>query len=90
MAEINNEQRGRRKTRVGTVLSDKMTKTVVVGVERRVSHPLYGKKVVLTSKYYAHDEEGRAHAGDLVRIVETRPVSKTKRWRVVEVLDRAR
>jgi small subunit ribosomal protein S17 len=90
MAEINNEQRGTRKTRVGTVLSDKMDKTVVVGVERHVSHPLYGKQVVRTSKYYAHDEEGRAHEGDLVRIVETRPLSKTKRWRVVEVLERAR
>jgi small subunit ribosomal protein S17 len=90
MVENSNEQRGRRKTRVGTVLSDKMDKTVVVGVERRVSHPLYGKQVTRTSKYYAHDEAGSAHAGDRVRIVETRPLSKTKRWRVVEVLERAR
>ena len=90
MAEMNNEERGSRKTRVGTVLSDKMDKTVIVGVERRVSHPLYGKQVVRTSKFYAHDEEGSAHAGDKVRIVETRPLSKTKRWRVVEVLERAR
>jgi small subunit ribosomal protein S17 len=90
MAENNSEQRPRRKTRVGRVLSDKMDKTVVVGVERRVSHPLYGKQVTRTSKYYAHDEGGSAHAGDVVRIVETRPLSKTKRWRVVEVLERAR
>ena len=90
MAETNKQQRGTRKTRVGTVLSDKMEKTVVVGVTRRVAHPLYGKQVMRTSKYYAHDAEGRAHEGDLVRIVETRPLSKTKRWRVVEVLERAR
>ena len=90
MADQTNNERGRRKTRVGTVLSDKMTKTVIVGVERRVAHPLYGKQVVRTKKYYAHDEEGRAHAGDTVRIVETRPLSKTKRWRVVEVIEQAK
>jgi small subunit ribosomal protein S17 len=90
MAEMNNEERGRRKTRVGTVLSDKMDKTVIVGVERRVAHPLYGKQVVRTKKYYAHDEAGQAHAGDTVRIVETRPLSKTKRWRVVEVIEQAK
>lgn len=91
MAEqTNNEERGRRKSRVGTVLSDKMEKTVIVGVERRVAHPLYGKQVVRTKKYYAHDEEGQAHAGDVVRIIETRPLSKTKRWRLVEVIERAK
>jgi small subunit ribosomal protein S17 len=91
MAEqTNNEARGRRKTRVGTVLSDKMEKTVVVGVTRRVAHPLYGKQVVRTKKYYAHDEAGQAHAGDVVRIVETRPLSKLKRWRLVEVIEQAR
>ena len=88
--EMNNEERGRRKTRVGTVLSDKMAKTVIVGVTRKVAHPLYGKQVTRTKKYYAHDEESRAHAGDVVRIVETRPLSKTKRWRVVEVIEQAR
>jgi small subunit ribosomal protein S17 len=91
MAEqTNQEERGRRKVRVGTVLSDKMDKTVVVGVTRRVAHPLYGKQVVRTKKYYAHDAEGQAHAGDKVRIVETRPLSKTKRWRVVEVIEQAK
>lgn len=91
MAEqTNTEERGRRKSRVGKVLSDKMEKTVIVGVERRVAHPLYGKQVVRTKKYYAHDEAGEAHAGDLVRIIETRPLSKTKRWRLVEVIERAK
>lgn len=84
------QERGRRKTRVGRVVSDGMSKTVVVAVERRVAHPLYGKRVVRTSKYYAHDEEGRAHTGDTVRIVETRPLSKLKRWRVVEILEQAK
>lgn len=88
--EMNTEERGRRKTRVGKVLSDKMEKTVIVGVERRVAHPLYGKQVARTKKYYAHDEAGTAHAGDTVRIVETRPLSKTKRWRVVEVIEQAK
>ena len=83
-------QRAERKTRVGTVVSDKMDRTVVVAVERQVSHPLYGKKVVRTSKFHAHDEENSAHQGDTVRIMETRPLSKTKRWRVVEVLERAK
>jgi small subunit ribosomal protein S17 len=79
-----------RKVRVGTVLSDKMNKTVIVGVERRITHPLYGKKITRTKKYYAHDEESVAHIGDTVRIVETRPLSKTKRWRVTEVLEQAK
>ena len=84
------QERNRRKTRVGKVVSDKMDKTVVVAVERRVTHPLYGKQVVRTSKYYAHDEERSAHAGDTVRIVETRPLSKLKRWRVVEIIEQAK
>ena len=79
-----------RKVRVGTVLSDKMNKTVIVGVERRVTHPLYGKKITRTKKYYAHDEGSVAHVGDTVRIVETRPLSKMKRWRVTEVLEQAK
>ena len=83
------ETRGSRKLRQGTVVSDKMDKTVVVAVERRVADRLYGKQVVRTKKYYAHDEEGIAHAGDTVRIMETRPLSKLKRWRVVEVVERA-
>ncbi|MGD8276918.1 MAG: 30S ribosomal protein S17 [Gemmatimonadota bacterium] len=82
--------RGTRKTRVGRVVSDKQQKTVVVAVERRVSHPLYGKQVVRTQKYYVHDEQGLAHEGDVVRISETRPLSKLKRWRVVEVVEQAR
>jgi len=82
--------RNSRKVRLGTVVSDKMDKTVVVAVERQVSHPLYGKRVVRTKKYYAHDEENTARPGDVVRIMETRPLSRTKRWRVVEVVERAR
>ena len=83
-------ERGRRKTRVGTVVSDKMDKTVVVVVERRYAHPLYGKQVTRTKKYLAHDENNEYHTGDVVRIVETRPLSKQKRWRVVEVVERAK
>lgn len=83
-------ERGRRKTRVGTVVSDKMNKTVVVLVERRLAHPLYGKQVTRSKKYHAHDENNEYHVGDLVRIVETRPLSKLKRWRVVEAIERAK
>lgn len=91
MAEMDNTtERGSRKVRMGTVLSDKMNKTVIVGVERRVSHPIYGKKVVRTKKFYAHDEESQARQGDVVRIMETRPLSKQKRWRVIEVVERAK
>lgn len=84
------DTRGNRKVRVGTVVSDRMNKTVVVAVERRVSHPLYGKQVVRTKKLHAHDEEDTARQGDVVRIMETRPLSKTKRWRVVEIVERAK
>jgi small subunit ribosomal protein S17 len=83
-------QRGSRKTRLGRVVSDKMQKTVVVAIERRVPHPVYGKMVTHTSKVKAHDEENSAKAGDLVRIAETRPLSKDKRWRLVEIVERAR
>jgi len=79
-----------RKTRVGRVVSDKMEKTVVVALERRVPHPVYGKMVTHTKKVKAHDEENSAKAGDLVRIAETRPLSKDKRWRLVEIVERAR
>ncbi|MBX6363537.1 MAG: 30S ribosomal protein S17 [Gemmatimonadetes bacterium] len=84
-----NETRGSRKVRQGTVVSAKMQKTVVVAVERRVADRLYGKQVVRTKKYYAHDEENTAKEGDVVRIMETRPLSKQKRWRVVEIVERA-
>lgn len=77
-----------RKVRVGTVVSDKMDKTVVVVVEWRSPHPLYKKPVRRRTRFYAHDEKGQCRVGDLVRIVETRPLSKTKRWRVAEVLAR--
>ena len=79
-------KRGLRKERVGVVVSDKMEKTIVVAVIRRVPHPKFRKIVKRTSKFYAHDEKGEAKAGDKVRIVEGRPVSKNKRWRLVEVL----
>ena len=93
MAEMTNEQaatRGSRKTRTGLVVSDKMQKTVVVAIERRVPHPVYGKIVTRTTRLKAHDEENSAKVGDTVRIVETRPLSKDKRWRLVEIVDRAR
>ena len=82
--------RGYRKTRRGYVVSDKMTKTVVVAVEDRVKHPKYDKIMRRTTKVKAHDEAGAAGIGDLVTIVETRPLSATKRWRVVEVLEKAK
>ncbi|MEE8117505.1 MAG: 30S ribosomal protein S17 [Gemmatimonadales bacterium] len=81
--------RGRRKTRTGVVVSDKMTKTVVVRLTRRFAHELYGKQVTRTKRVSVHDERG-AKVGDTVRIMETRPLSKTKRWRVVEIVERAR
>ena len=82
--------RASRKTRVGLVVSDKMEKTVVVSIERRVQHPVYGKMVRRTKRFKAHDEMNEAKAGDTVRIMETRPMSKDKRWRVVEIVERAR
>jgi len=82
--------RNARKTRIGLVVSDKMDKTVVVSIERRVQHPVYGKMVRRTKKLKAHDEQNEAKTGDTVRIMETRPLSKDKRWRVVEIIERAR
>jgi small subunit ribosomal protein S17 len=82
--------RNSRKMRTGIVVSDKMQKTVVVAIERRVAHPVYGKMITRTKRLKAHDEENSAKTGDTVRIVETRPLSKDKRWRVVEIVDRAR
>lgn len=84
------DERGRRKTRVGVVVSDKSDKTVVVKVERRFAHPLYGKQMTRSKKYHAHDENNEYHIGDTVRITETRPLSKLKRWRVSELIERAR
>lgn len=82
--------RGTRKSRIGIVVSDKMQKTVVVALQRRVKHPVYGKMMTRTKHVKAHDEENSAKTGDTVRIMETRPLSKDKRWRVVEIVDRAR
>ena len=84
------EARGFRKTLEGLVVSDKMDKTVVVAVEDRVKHPLYGKVMRRTSKVKAHDEQNQSGIGDSVRIMETRPLSAAKRWRVVEILEKAK
>jgi small subunit ribosomal protein S17 len=84
------EDRGTRKTRVGFVVSDKMDKTVVVSIERRFPHPLYGKMITRSKRLKAHCADNGAKTGDRVRIMETRPLSKDKRWRVVEILERAR
>lgn len=80
--------RGHRKERVGEVISNKMNKTIVVRVQRRFAHPVFKKVVTAYSKFYAHDEKSEARPGDRVRIEETRPLSKTKRWRLVEVVER--
>ena len=82
--------RGRRKTAIGYVVSDKMDKTIVVEIESRAQHPKYGKIIRTTKKVKAHDEEGTAGIGDRVSLMETRPLSATKRWRLVEVLERAK
>ncbi len=83
-------ERNLRKSRVGKVVSDKMDKTIVVAIEDNVKHPLYKKIVKNTIKLKAHDEEGIAHTGDRVLIMETRPISKDKRWRVVEIIEKAK
>lgn len=82
-------ERGLRKTRNGVVVSDKMDKTIVVRVERRLRHPLYGKQIRRYDKFYAHDEENSAHIGDTVRIMETRPLSKNKNWRLLEIIKKS-
>ena len=84
------EQRGKRKRRIGVVVSDKMDKTVVVVVERLVRHPLYKKVLRKRKKYYAHDENNECKIGDVVEIMETRPLSKLKRWRVVRIIEKAK
>lgn len=83
------EQRNLRKVRQGKVVSDKMEKTIVVAVEDRVRHPLYNRTIRKTKKFKAHDEENSCRIGDIVRVMETRPLSKDKRWRVIEILERA-
>lgn len=97
MAEVQNSSapesaaaRNARKQRVGLVVSDKMDKTITIAIERQVKHPIYGKFVKQTTKLKAHDEHNEARAGDTVRIQETRPLSKTKCWRLVEVVERAK
>ncbi len=82
--------RNLRKERIGIVVSDKMDKTITVSVERKVKHPIYGKFVKKTSKFHAHDENNDCGAGDTVRIMETRPLSKSKNWRLVEIIERAK
>ena len=84
------EQRGLRKTRVGVVVSDKMDKTIVVAIRTRVKHPLYGKIMNRTNKIKAHDEENQCGIGDTVKIMETRPLSKDKHWRLVEIIEKAK
>ena len=93
MAETTNTNaasRTARKVRTGVVISDKMQKTVVVEIERRVPHPVYGKMITRSTRLKAHDEENAAKTGDTVRVMETRPLSKDKRWRVVEIVGRAK
>jgi small subunit ribosomal protein S17 len=89
-ADAPDAERGRRKVREGLVVSDKMDKTVVVKVEAMVKHRLYGKVVRQTSKLMAHDEQNAASVGDRVRVMETRPLSATKRWRLVEIVEKAK
>ena len=84
------EKRNLRKERIGVVTSDKMEKSIVVSVERKVKHPKYGKFVKLTTKFVAHDETNYCHIGDTVKIMETRPLSKSKNWRMVEIVERAK
>jgi small subunit ribosomal protein S17 len=93
MAENTNtatDTRNLRKTRIGVVTSNKMTKTITVAVERKVKHPIYGKFVKKTTRFHAHDEKNEASIGDVVRIMETRPMSKTKRWRLVEIVEKVK
>jgi small subunit ribosomal protein S17 len=87
---ITMEERNLRKERIGVVTSDKMDKSIVVSVERKVKHPKYGKFVKKTTKFVAHDEKNDSNIGDTVRIMETRPLSKTKNWRLVEIVERAK
>lgn len=93
MAENTNtaeNTRNLRKVRIGVVTSNKMTKTITVAVERKVKHPIYGKFVKKTTSFHAHDEKNEASIGDIVRIMETRPLSKTKRWRLVDIVEKVK
>jgi small subunit ribosomal protein S17 len=83
-------ERNLRKERIGKVVSNKMEKSITVAIERRVKHPIYGKFVAKTTKFMVHDEKNEAHEGDIVRISETRPLSKNKRWRLVEIIEKAK
>ena len=87
---MNMEKRNLRKERIGVVTSDKMEKSIVVAVERKVKHPKYGKFVKKTTRFVAHDENNDCHIGDTVRMMETRPLSKSKNWRMVEIIERAK
>ena len=87
---INTVERGLRKTRIGVVVSDKMDKTVVIQIKTRVRHPLYGKFMNKTSKLKVHDENNECGIGDTIRVMETRPLSKDKRWRLVEIIEKAK
>ena len=84
------EERNHRKVRIGVVVSDKMQKSIVAAIKDREKHPLYGKFVKKTKKFHVHDENNEAHVGDTVSIMETRPLSKTKRWRLVEIVEKAK
>jgi small subunit ribosomal protein S17 len=83
-------ERNLRKTRTGVVRNNKMQKTITVSVERRVKHPIYGKFVKKTTRFHAHDEKNECQVGDIVKIMESRPLSKTKRWRLVEIVEKAK
>lgn len=83
-------ERNDRKQRIGRVVSDRMNKSITVAVDRQIKHPIYGKFITKTKKYMTHDEENEARPGDLVRIMETRPYSKTKRWRLLEIIEKAK
>jgi small subunit ribosomal protein S17 len=83
-------ERNLRKTRIGVVSGNKMDKTITVNVERKVKHPIYGKFVKKTTRFHAHDEKNECGLGDVVRIMETRPLSKTKRWRLIEIVEKAK
>ncbi len=84
------EQRGLRKTRVGIVVSDKMEKTITIAIERKVPHPIYRKYFKKTTKLMAHDEKSECRVGDKVKVMETRPLSKNKRWRLIEIVEKAK
>ncbi len=87
---IPTEERNERKERIGKVVSNKMQKTITVAVDRKVKHPIYGKFINRTTKFKAHDEQNTAGIGDTVRIMETRPISKDKRWRLIEIIEKAK